>query len=75
MQTKAQARTELNLYYKARASIAEGKSFTFANEAGTRVMTHENLPYINDQITRLERRVSTPEGQTHNVAVANFNTR
>lgn len=74
-QTKAQARAELEKYYEARAAIAEGKSYTFANEAGTRVLSHENLPLINDQITRLERRVTTPEGRTHNVAVANFNVR
>ncbi len=73
IQTKAAAQAMLDKYYQALEDLAEGKSFTMATEAGTRVLTQFDIPMVNDQITRLERRVTTPDGMTHNFSVANFN--
>ena len=63
----------LDKYYEAQLRIADGKSFQFSTENGTRVLTELDLPWVRDQITLLERRVTARTGQQHNVAVANFN--
>lgn len=63
----------LDKYYQAQLEVADGKSFTFATENGTRTLTSQDLPMIQKQITLLERRVTAPSGQTHNFALANFN--
>ena len=73
IQSKAAAQTMLDKYYQAQLEVADGKSFTFATENGTRTLTSQDLPEIRKQITLLERRVTAPSGQTHNVALANFN--
>lgn len=59
--------------YEARDAIVDGKTFTFATENGTRQLTSQDGPWLDKYITRLERRVTTPEGQKHNVTLANFN--
>ena len=63
----------LDKYYEAELAVAEGKGFTFATENGTRQVTMQDLPEIRKTIALLERRVTTRSGQTHNVALANFN--
>ena len=63
----------LDKYYQAQLEVADGKSFTFATENGTRTLTSQDLPMIQKQIRLLERRVTAPSGQTHNFALANFN--
>ena len=73
IQSKAAAQTMLDKYYEAQLEVADGKSFTFATENGTRTMTSQDLPEIRKQITLLERRVTAPGGQTHNITLANFN--
>ncbi len=74
IQSKAAAQVMLDKYYEAELAVAEGKAFTFATENGTRQVTAQDLPEIRKTIAILERRVTTPSGQTHNVALANFNT-
>ncbi len=73
IQSKTAAQKGLDKAYEARDAIVDGKSFTFATENGTRTLTSQDLPEIRKQITLLERRVTAPDGQTHNVALANFN--
>lgn len=73
IQSKTAAQTMLDKYYQAQLDVAEGKSFTFATENGTRTLTSQDLPEIRKQIALLERRVTTPDGQTHNILLANFN--
>ncbi len=73
IQTKAAAQVMLDKYYEAQLRIADGKSFQFSTENGTRVLTETDLPWVQKQITLLERRVTARDGHTHNVAVANFN--
>ncbi len=63
----------LDKYYEAQLRIADGKSFQFSTENGTRTLTELDLPWVQKQITLLERRVTARHGQQHNVAVANFN--
>ena len=72
IQSRAAAQAELQQWYQARSALTDGKSFSYTTEAGTRQLTAVDLPMVNDQITRLERRVTTPAGQSHNFAVANF---
>lgn len=73
IQSKSAAQAELDRWYEARAALSEGKAFTMATEAGTRVLTAVDLPQVNDHITRLERRVSNHGNRPHNHAVVNFN--
>ena len=75
VQTREEARAELQLWYEARRMLAGGKSFSYTTEAGSRTLTAVDLQEVNEHIDRLERKVSCPSGQTHNFAVANFNTR
>ena len=46
IQSKAAAQVMLDKYYEAQLALAEGKSFTFATENGTRSMTQSDLPDI-----------------------------
>lgn len=73
IQSKAAAQTRLDKAYEARDAILEGKSFTFATENGTRTVTSQDGPWLDKYITRLERIVTAPGGQTHNILLANFN--
>lgn len=73
IQSQAAAQAMLDQYYAAQLRIAEGKSFQFSTENGTRALTEQDGPWIQKQITLLERRVTARKGQQHNVAVANFN--
>lgn len=74
IQTQAAAQTELDeVWYPARARLAEGKSFTFATENGTRTITEQDMKEVRTTITLLERRATTATGQRHNVMLPNFN--
>ena len=73
-QTIAQAQAMLDKYYEAQTAIADGKSFTFATENGSRQMTAENLGEIRRQIQILERRVSAGSGRNHNFSVAKLSS-
>lgn len=63
----------LDQYYAAQLRIAEGKTFQLSLENSSRALTEVDLPFVQKQITLLERRVTARRGQQHNFAVANFN--
>ena len=70
---------DLDAWYAARRSAANGKSITISTSAGSRTVSQYDLDDINAIISQLESELEAASGATanmgrHNFAVANFNT-
>ena len=74
--TATEIQTELNIWYAARASAANGKSITIATSAGSRTLSTHDLDEINATISMLERQLMAANNANqgiHNFSVVNFN--
>lgn len=75
LQTQAEVSAELKKWYEARANLAGGKAVTISTATGTRSLTQQDGAFVEQMITKLERKLNTPAGQTHNFAVADLSNR
>lgn len=77
--TTTQIQADLDVWYLARTTAANGKSITIATSAGSRTVSQYDLADINNMISQLISELEAAELTSknmgrHNFAVANFDT-